>query len=345
MTSSVQAQPKSKSRSWVIAVIVGVLFLVITSQLPILESLPQLWSKVPVFATIFLGIFIEAIPFLLLGTLGSGFVEAFLDHDQIQRLIPRGALLGALAGSMLGMIFPICECGVVPLTRRLFSKGLPVAAGIAFLLAAPVLNPIVILSTSAAFGWGWMLVGRIGLSMLIAVTTGLVFSVIKNPVEIMLPVRLAGQTGYPGPAGDEVAPRRTFREKLNQMAVIAADEFYEMGRFLILGAGLAAAMQTLIPQQVLLQVGHGPVTSVLVMLALAVILSICSTVDAFVVLGFVSIFSPGAILAFLIFGPMVDIKTTLMYLSVFKKRSVIYLILFPLLMSLLAGLLVNLLLF
>ena len=115
-----------------------------------------------------------------------------------------------------------------------------------------------------------------------------------------------------------------------------------MGRFLILGASLAAGMQAFIPQQVLLQIGHGPVTSVLVMMALAVLLSICSTVDAFVALGFVSIFSPGAILAFLIFGPMVDIKTTLMYLSVLKKRTVVYLILIPFLMSFLAGLLINL---
>ena len=340
---TLSAQVRLKSRSWVILISISILLIIITSQFPILEFLPQIWSKVPVFATIFLGIFIEAIPFLLLGTLGSGFVEAFIDHDQLQRLIPRNALLGALTGSLLGMIFPVCECGVVPLTRRLFNKGLPVAAGISFLLAAPVLNPIVILSTSAAFGWGWMLVGRLGLSMLIAVTTGLVFSVVKSPGEILLPSQWLHKKAIPLQVIEQPKASLSLREKLNQMAVIAADEFYEMGRFLILGAALAAAMQTLIPQQLLLQVGRGPVTSVLVMLALAVILSICSTVDAFVVLGFVSIFSPGAILAFLIFGPMVDIKTTLMYLSVLNKRSVIYLILFPLFMSLLAGLLINLL--
>lgn len=337
------SQTKSKSKTWIIVILIGIIVVTFTNQVPVIELLPQLWSKVSVFATIFLGIFIEAIPFLLLGTLGSGFVEAFVDHDQLQRLIPRNALLGALTGSLLGMIFPVCECGVVPLTRRLFNKGLPVAAGIAFLLAAPVLNPIVILSTSAAFGWGWMLVGRLGLTMVIAVTTGLVFSVVKSPTDILLPSQWLHKEAIPLQVIEPAKSSRSFREKLEQMAIIAADEFYEMGRFLILGAALAAAMQTLIPQQLLLQVGRGPVTSVLVMLALAVILSICSTVDAFVVLGFVSIFSPGAILAFLIFGPMVDIKTTLMYFSVLNKRSVIYLILFPFFMSLLAGLLINIL--
>src|SRR6266581_7195334 len=112
---TVSVQTKSKSRLWVILIVLGVFFIILTSQFPFLELLPQIWSKISVFATIFLGIFIEAIPFLLLGTIGSGFVEAFVDHDQLQRLIPRNALLGALTGSLLGMIFPVCECGVVPL--------------------------------------------------------------------------------------------------------------------------------------------------------------------------------------------------------------------------------------
>lgn len=341
MTSSMRV--RSKSRLLIIAITIGILLLILTSQLPMMQFFTMFGGKASVFATIFLGIFIEAIPFLLLGTLGSGFVEAFIEHDRLQRWIPRNAITGALAGSLLGMIFPVCECGVVPLARRLFNKGLPVSAGVAFLLAAPVLNPIVILSTAAAFGWGWMLVGRLGLSLLIAMTTGVFFSIVKSPTEVLLPSQWLHKDAIPLQTLEPSKAQYSVGEKLKQVTVIAADEFYEMGRFLILGAALAAAMQTLIPQELLVQVGRGPVTSVLVMLALAVILSICSTVDAFVALGFVNVFSPGAIIAFLIFGPMVDIKTTLMYLSVFKKRPVIYLILFPLFISLLAGLLINLL--
>jgi uncharacterized membrane protein YraQ (UPF0718 family) len=123
--------------------------------------------------------------------------------------------------------------------------------------------------------------------------------------------------------------------------VIAADEFFEMGRYLIIGAMLAAAMQTFISQSALLTIGSGPLLSVLVMLALAFVLSICSTVDAFVALGFVSSFSFGAVLSFLVFGPMVDIKSIMMYRQVFKPRAVLYLVLLPLLMSLLSGLVFN----
>jgi uncharacterized membrane protein YraQ (UPF0718 family) len=114
-----------------------------------------------------------------------------------------------------------------------------------------------------------------------------------------------------------------------------------MGRYLVVGAMLAAGLQTFIPQSSLLAIGNGPVLSVLVMLALAVLLSICSTVDAFVALGFVGTFSFGSILSFLVFGPMVDIKSTLMYLQVFRRKPVAYLVLIPLLSSLLAGIAFN----
>lgn len=337
-TTGTSVQPQRKRRWGIIITSAVVLLVILSSQIPWLAALPWLWGRLSVFSTIFLGIFIEAVPFLLLGTIGSGFVEVFLNQDQFQRLVPRQPLTGALAGSLLGLIFPVCECGVVPFTRRLFSKGLPISAGVAFLLAAPVLNPVVILSTSAAFGWGWLLAARLGLSLITAFIVGVIFSAARSPAEILLPRQVVFFLGSPKPV-----LRPALRERLRQVALISGDEFFEMGRHLVMGATLAAAMQALIPQQILLDLGRGPVTSVLVMLTLAVILSVCSTVDAFVVLGFVGMFSPGAILAFLVFGPMVDIKTTLMYLSVFRKRAVIYLILLPFALSFLAGILVNLL--
>ena len=114
-----------------------------------------------------------------------------------------------------------------------------------------------------------------------------------------------------------------------------------MGRYLVLGSVLAAALQTFISQSVLLAIGSGPLLSVLVMLGLAILLSICSTVDAFVTLGFVGTFSFGSVLSFLVFGPMVDIKSVLMYSQVFKRRSVFYIVAIPFMMSLLSGLVFN----
>jgi uncharacterized membrane protein YraQ (UPF0718 family) len=293
-----------------------------------------LWDRLNIFATVFLGIFIEAVPYLLLGTLASGLVEMFIDRDQISRWISHRPIPAAITGALMGLVFPVCECGVVPLTRRLFHKGLPISAGIAFLLAAPVLNPIVILSTAAAFGWQAMLFWRVCLSLLIAVVVGIVFSFEEDMSRILRPsLDMTHDHQHELP--------KTINEKIRGAFVITADEFFEMGRYLVIGALLAAGLQTFIPQSVLLTIGNGPVLSVLVMLGLAILLSICSTVDAFVALGFVGTFSFGSILSFLVFGPMVDIKSIIMYAQVFKKRSVAYLVLIPFAISLLAGVIFN----
>ena len=292
------------------------------------------------FTTIFLGIFIEAAPFLLLGTLASGLVEVFISRERLQGLLPSNPVLGALSGGLMGLFFPVCECGVVPLTRRFIRKGMAPATGIAFMLASPVLNPIVIGSTYAAYGWGPMLYLRVGLSLLIAVATGLVFSLHSERGKLLkqpIPLRKDGHAAHGH--GTDMGP---LGQRFQQALALAAEEFFEMGRYFIVGAMLAALLQTLVPQSSLLALGSGPVLSVLAMIALAVLLSICSTVDAFVSLAFVGSFTQGSILAFLVFGPMVDIKSTLLYLQVFKPRYVVYLILLPLLMTILISVTLNL---
>lgn len=299
-------------------------------------------DKLSIFTTIFLGIFIEAAPFLLLGTLFSGIVEVFLDQENVRRLAPRNPFLGALVGGMLGFFFPVCECGVVPFTRRLMKKGLPASVGISFLLAAPVLNPVVIASTYTAFGFGKVLLLRTGLSLAIATLTGLIFSFQRRPERIL---RLTALMPVSGASGlDTLAPvqKPALGKRIRLTLIIAADEFFEMGRYLILGAVLASLMQTFIPQSTLLAVGTGPVISVFVMVLLAFVLSICSTVDAFVALAFSGTFTTGSILAFLVFGPMVDIKNVFMYLRVFNRRIVIYLVLLPLMMIMLITIYLNL---
>ncbi len=282
------------------------------------------------FSAVFLGIFIEAVPFLLLGTLASGLVEVFISREELVRWIPQRGAGSALAGSLLGLFFPVCECGVVPFARRLVRKGLPLSAGIALLLAAPVVNPVVIASTLAAFGVGPVFWGRLAGSLLIAFTTGLIFSM-APPQEVL---RDGSGLSLP-PVMASLEPRAIppLSQRFQQVLLIAADEFFEMGRFLVLGALLAAFMQTFIPQGGLLLLGQGPVLSVFVMIALAILLSVCSTVDAFIALAFTGTFTTGSILAFLVFGPMVDIKSTLMFLRVFKPRAVLYLIVLPLLMT------------
>jgi len=303
----------------------------------------DIFSLITTFSTRFLGIFIEAVSFLLLGTLISGLLEAFVTHDDIVRLMPRRTIPAILVGSFLGFVFPVCECGVVPVTRKLYQKGLPISVGITFLLAAPVMNPIVLASTFAAFGFGPVLIGRYAISWVMAVGIGLLFSFQPNTQRILNPATLAVISGGSGDA-TTLAPqkRMTLVPGLAHALRSASGEFFEMGRYLIIGSLLAALMQTFISQESLKALASSPVNSVLVMAALAFVLSLCSTVDAFLALSFARAFTVGSILTFLTFGPMVDIKTTSMYLGMFRRRTVVYLVVLPLLISTLFGIWLNL---
>lgn len=303
------------------------------------------------FVTIFLGIFLEAVPFLIAGSIVSGVIAEFVDQEVLVRFVPGNPFAAALIGALLGFVFPVCECGVVPVTRRLYAKGVPLAVGIAFLLAAPVINPIVLASTFTAFGWGDVLFWRFGGTLLIAFLVGLLFPLFQ-PEHVLRPTPLPAAMLLPRPvqvtaeslpetaAVEEVAQNGTDGRWWRALAA-GGDDFFDMARYLVIGSMLAAAMQTIVPQATLIAVGKGPLLSVIVLMALAFVLSICSTVDAFVALSFVNSFSMGAILSFLVFGPMVDVKSALMFLSVFRRRAVALLILLPLLLSLLLGLLVN----
>jgi uncharacterized protein len=299
---------------------------------------PAFPARFQTFVTIFLGIFIEAVPFLTAGSIVSGLLEVFVDKRIIERIIPRHPVAGALAGSLLGFVFPVCECGVVPVTRRLYQKGMSLSVGIAFLLAAPVVNPIVLAGTYAAFGWGPMIAWRFGLTIAIAFVVGIIFY-LAQPEEVLLPQSSeAIRRSFRLPA----APGADAGSRLWRALGIAGDDFMDMARYLIVGSMLAAGMQTLVAQSTLLAVGSDAFLSVVAMMALAFVLSICSTVDSFVALSFVATFSPAAILSFLVFGPMVDIKSALMFLSVFRRRTVFYLILLPLVLTLVVTVYMNL---
>ena len=304
-------------------------------------------DRLHTFTTIFLGIFIEAVPFLLLGTLASGFVEVFVRPETLARWIPRNPVLAVLAGAGLGIVLPVCECGIVVVVRRLLAKGLPLRVGVAFLLAAPVVNPIVFASTLTAFGAGKMLAARFILSFAIASVIALLFGAAR-PEEV-----LHGESSSADPHRDHAhahdsahghhhhvdASAERLPGRIRAAVSAAADDLFDVGRYLVIGSLLAAALQALVPREAILAVGSAPVSSVLALSALAFVISVCSTVDAFVALSFVGTFTPASILAFLVFGPMVDIKSSLMFWSIFRPRVVAYLIVLPLGATLVACLL------
>lgn len=340
-----KTEKKGKSQRETILLAVGLALLVLIALgLPRLTDLP-ISGRFQTFVTIFLGIFIEAIPFLLFGSIVSGLIEEFVDKDSLARFVPRRAIPAALVGALLGFAFPVCECGVVPVTRRLYQKGLPLSVGVAFLLAAPVVNPVVIISTYVAFGWGPVLWGRVLFSVLIAFVVGLLFSLARSQ-DVLLPLGTPEGHHHDHEHDHEHADQApapvTLVDRLWNALAIGGDDLLDMARYLIVGSMIAAAMQTIVPQATLLALGSGPVVSIVTLMVLAFVLSICSTVDAFVALSFANSFTTGSILAFLVFGPMVDIKSSLMFLGVMRRRTVLYLILLPLFLTLLITVFFNL---
>jgi uncharacterized membrane protein YraQ (UPF0718 family) len=294
------------------------------------------------FSSIFLGIFIEAVPYLLLGTLASGLVEVFIKSEDLASFLPRNRTLSVMAGSFLGLFFPVCECGTVPLARRFIRKGVSVPVGIAFLLAAPVINPIVIASTLSAFGNSLIFWLRLGLTLLLAILIASLFSLEADGSRLLRREDPLSQPLHLDSLAPVEAEPPSLGTRLKRMVTVATDDFFEMGRYLVTGAALAAVLQTLVPQAWLLAIGKGPILSVVALAVLAALLSICSTVDAFIALAFLGTFSTGAVVAFLVFGPMVDIKAILMYLRVFNRKTVAYLSLLPFLLSVLCGIVINL---
>ncbi|MBD2771808.1 permease [Iningainema tapete] len=317
--------------------------------------------------TLFLSLLVEAMPFLLLGVLFSSLLLFFIDERKLVARMPRNPLLGALVGSLVGFLFPVCECGNVPVARRLLMQGVPTPVAIGFLLAAPTVNPIVIWATWSAFrDQPEIVVLRVVFSLLIATIVGFVFSQQKdlkaivqpslaryikfNPeaksearqrshqVQATAPTLLQSGTYILGGKGqvrmDALMPAATMTstssgkplvDKLRLVVDNSIQELRELGAVLVIGSAIAAAIQVLAPRELILSLGAGPVSSIVAMLVLAAVVSICSTVDSFFALSFASTFTSGSLLAFLVFGPMIDLKGVGLMLSIFKPKAVFYL--------------------
>ncbi|TKC19642.1 permease [Robertmurraya kyonggiensis] len=271
--------------------------------------------------TIFLSILIEAIPFVLIGVLIAGFIQIFVTEDHIRRLIPKNRFLAVVMSCVVGALFPACECGIVPIVRRLVEKGVPLHAGVGFLLTGPLINPIVIFSTYMAFGNDSKMAAlRMGIGFVAAVVIALSISILFRSKQLK-------HTISDFTSSDPTMKRNeSFTVKIEGMMKHSIDEFFDMGKYLIIGAFIAAAVQTHISANSLFVFGDGVVGSSVVMMGLAYILSLCSEADAFIGASFSNLVPSASILAFLVFGPMIDLKNTIMLLSMFKARFVLILL-------------------
>lgn len=288
------------------------------------------------FFTLSISVILESLPFVFLGILVSTLVQIWLPPDFLFRRLPRTPVLRRLTLSLLGMLMPVCECGNVPVARGLLTGGLTAGESMTFLFAAPILNPITIITTGQAFGWdSGILAYRVAGGFLIANLVGFFYSRRPSPEHLLTP-------GFEEACAADAAHREPGGRLLRSVHLFAR-ETNAMLPALIIGAGTAGLIQVGVSRDVLVHLGNDPVWSVLALMLLAFIVALCSNVDAFFILSFGSTFMPGALTAFLVFGPMIDIKMLSLLRTTFTARTLLRLTLLIGACSALLGWAVNLL--
>ncbi len=258
----------------------------------------RLWS------TLFVSVVVQALPFLVLGVVISGFIAAYVPPGLIQRWLPRRTALAIPSAGLAGLALPGCECGSVPIAGRLVGAGTPPAAALTFLLAAPAINPVVLVATAVAFaGNGRLVFARFSASLIVAIVVGAWWA--RRGGESLLDTLRIDDPHSDG--------------RWSRFVDTAARDFVHAGGYLVVGALAAATLQLVVPRSILNTVADSEVLSVLMFAALAVILSICSEADAFVAVGLPQ-FSLTSRLVFLVVGPVIDLKLVAMHIGVFGRR-------------------------
>jgi len=276
-----------------------VLLVLFRNPLAALISAPRLQT----WTTVFVSVLVQAVPFLVFGVVLSAVIAVFVPRSFWAKALPRHPALAVPAAGLAGVILPGCECGSVPIAGSLMRRGVTPAAALAFLLAAPAINPIVLTATAVAFpGNPEMVVARGVASLVVAVAMGWLWLRLGKAEWIKLPAR-------PHEDGS----------RLKAFVAACRHDVMHAGGFLVLGAAAAATINVVVPERWLQTLADNEVLSIIALAVLAVLLSICSEADAFVAAS-LSQFSLTSRLVFLVVGPMVDLKLIAMQTGVFGRR-------------------------
>ena len=257
---------------------------------------------------------------MLLGSLVGGIIEVFVSRDIFTRFVDkRGRFVAIILGASIGLLLPVCECAIVPIIRRLLKKGAPLGSAIAYLLAGPIFNPIVATSTLVAYNYqeGIVLL-RLILGLTIAITVASIMEFAFKKSEALIPE--IENSNYHCCHHHHF---QSFRDKIIAVLHHSAGDFFDIARFLIIGAFITGIIQVVVVRQEFIYLMNSPLLAIILMMLLALLLNLCSESDAFIAASFQGSFIPlSAQMGFMILGPMLDIKLLLMYLKVFKKSFI-----------------------
>lgn len=286
------------------------------------------------FYNVFISILIQGFPFILIGSFVSAIIQICISRDRFIKLFPKNIFLSCIVAALAGLLFPICDCGTIPVVRGLMKKKIPIAAGVTFMLAAPIVNPIAIISTIYAFqGMKSVVIYRVIAGIIIAISVGLIMQFCtKKDEDILKGIEEIDECDC-GFCSDNYKANKSKIKKIRAVFIHAGDEFFNIGKFMIIGTFLSSIFQTTVVLNNSMYIPNDDRSSLLIMIGLAFLFSVCSTSDAFIAKGFLKQFSINSVMGFLVVGPMLDIKNTMMLFGSFKKKFVLKLIFIILVVS------------
>jgi uncharacterized protein len=294
---------------------VGLLLAVVVLRVWTAESLQPLTGPLQDIFTLSMSLLVESLPFIVLGIGLSIVVQVFVPTAWLVSWLPKNPFARRAVVSMFGMFLPVCECGNVPLARGLMGRGYSVGDSVTFLFAAPIVNPITIITTHQAFGFDdGILVARITAGFVIANILGWLMSLHPEP-HTLLTSRFARECKLPANTHGHT--------KIQRVGSLFISESTTLMPALIVGALIAGTIQMGVSRDVLVALGTDPIISVVAMLMLAFVISVCANVDAFFILPFAQTFLPGSIVAFLVFGPLIDIKMVALLRTTYTTKTIV----------------------
>lgn len=294
------------------------------------------------FSTIAVSIFLEGLFFLLIGVLISSIIDVFVSAETIARFIPKNRIIALLTASVLGIIFPICECGIVPVIRRLIKKGVPLHLCITLLFSAPIVNIVVIFSTYFAFqNYAIVVVLRVVGGFIISFTTGLIVSFLFKKQNVLLSDALVETEHSHNCECCSEIELKSVSSTISKIGNHSINEFFDTGKYFIMGILITGLIQSVIPRSIFSNLGSSFPLSNIFMMFFPYVLSVCSNTDAFIARSFMDQFGTSALLCFMVFGAMFDIKTTMMLNKIFKKRFILKLLLIVISLTLILSFIVE----
>lgn len=277
------------------------------------------------WANIFISMILEALPFIIIGSIISSMIQLFISEERVKKILPKSKFISIIFAALLGIFIPICECAIVPIARSLIKKGVPIAVAIVFMLSVPIVNPIVILSTFYAFNDIRIVLIRVLGGIISAILIGILIDILTNKKEEVIKVK--SQYENICDCGCEIGDYFYNKSKIRLCLEHASKEFFNILRYYIFGSFLSSIFVVVLKEEVLTNYSTGVFMPIIIMMTLSFLLSLCSEADAFIAKSFLSYFGVPAIAAFLIIGPMLDLKNAILISSYFKKSFAIKLFL------------------